>query len=107
MTRRELLAALAALPVVGLLLNTETALTARSKPCYGFVDVARWLSIPGHESKRVLLDGKDITYGCRWFDDELGEACVLKLDADGKPYIDPDTFDEPASEVLRGTIEVV
>lgn len=106
------------LPLSGLASNAATAAAdfessfVGIRKSYGYVDVDRWFRIPGHERMSVLLDGRDITDGCIWFNDVTGEAECYKRDVAGEFYsepIDPEYWmpQRIASERLRGRIEVV
>lgn len=69
----------------------------------GLMTVERWFA-EGRQHQSVLLNGRDITNGCVWFDDRSGEAERLKCDSRGEFYVKDGGF---AREMLRGHIEVI
>ena len=54
---------------------------------------------------KILLDGVDITHRCFAADEESGTAWCWKQDANGK-FV-RGNFGNPATEVLRGKVEIV
>jgi hypothetical protein len=89
---------LAGLPFIG-------AITLPDRHRYGYMDVDRWHAMKDWRHKRVLINGRDITDGCKWFDDVTGEACRFLRNANGNFYLGIDG--RPATEVLRGEIRVI
>jgi len=63
------------------------------------------LVLTGDRHVHVFLDGRDICAVCHTADEELGEAHVYKINAQGQKYRDPETRDA-AQEILHGRIEI-
>jgi hypothetical protein len=101
MNRRQFHLSLLAAPVLALL-------GWRTAGKVGYMDYRRWWDEGRNErGDCVLLNGRDITYGCVWFNDETGQAWCMKMDRAGKFYMDPHNPDELAAEMLTGSIRVV
>lgn len=99
-SRRTLLSMFAvAAPVVRILLGRSEKV--------GLMTVERWFAEQRNEhGYSVLLDGRDITDGCVWFDDTTGQAEVLKRDSDGHFYSDSSGRNS-TRQLLTGKIQVV
>lgn len=101
MTRRTIFRALIAAPFIALVAPL------RSVQRYGYMDIERWWAGDFNvRGAKVLLNGRDITDGCVWFNDITGEAYCYKRDVSGQCYVDH-AADQVAGHVLKGRIEVV
>jgi hypothetical protein len=75
---------------------------------YGAITTERWRRHKAEtgEYLHVFVDGDEVTTECDYANDEEGVVRLLRRNADGKRYIDPDTH-RAAFEWRTGRVEIV
>ena len=55
----------------------------------------------------IFVDGVDVTNRCYTADEEQGKAWCFKHNKENRPFLDPDTPNKVAAEVLTGKVVII